>query len=127
MGYCEGNANTFVNLVLDGVPGNHIELAAAASGNVFLSPSVAASKVFNSNIGGAQNTIYGAGTISGGVGQPFVLSDVLKGQTTLSLAASGCANGPEIRLATDASSRMWRLAVQNGGSAAFLSLSREGK
>src|SRR5438552_9435680 len=38
--YCQGHSNTFVNLVVDGVPGNHIELTTAASGNVFLSPSV---------------------------------------------------------------------------------------
>jgi len=47
--YCEGHSNTFVNFVVDGVPGNHIELTAAATGNVFLSPSVTPSKVFNSN------------------------------------------------------------------------------
>jgi hypothetical protein len=118
---CEGNSNTFLNLVVDGIPGNHIELRPEAEGNVFLNPSVTPSQVMNLNTKGAQNTTYGAGVISGGLDQPFILSDVLKSRTTLCLAASAPLNGPEIRLATDASSLMWPLGVQNGGNTAFLS------
>ncbi|KAI9854599.1 MAG: hypothetical protein M1813_000950 [Trichoglossum hirsutum] len=123
--YCEGGSNTFLNLVVDGIPGNHIELRPEATGNVFLNPSVTPSQVVNLNATGGQNTIYGAGIISGGIEQPFVLSDVLSGRTTLSLDASGPLNGPEIRLATDASPLMWRFGVQNGGKNAFLTLANE--
>ncbi|KAH0552964.1 hypothetical protein GP486_006839 [Trichoglossum hirsutum] len=123
--YCEGSSNTFLNFVVDGVPGNHIELRPEATGNVFLNPSVTPSQVVNLNTKGGQNTIYGPGIISGGLKQPFVLSDVLNGQTTVSLRASGPLNGPEIRLATDTSSDMWHFAVQHGGESAFLSLANQ--
>lgn len=107
--YCEGDGNAFYHTIMDNVSGTEVEFPAASSGNNILG-SFDLAQVVNGSPAGAANTMDGQGRLSGGMGSghSFLIQDMIDGETTVTIAATG-NNTPELRFQEDAT--IWRAAM----------------